>query len=386
MERTARTALAAVVLGLGLAALLRYTVPPPRLPSADSRQLEPAPPSSVAGKAAASAVRLDGSFGEIHRPVSVDEGFTHFALGRSFLEHGDYYAAASHLAAAREGLGNRAHVCELLARTYDKLNMTLDLLEVMPCLAEAARERPSASRLYDRLSRQTDVEEAFLAAASDHFVASFPASGPSAASIGEVLEMLERARSRVDATTGLASRRLVPVVLYEADLFDAAIDKPHWAAGLYDGKIRLHMDAHAENPLLFEVALTHEYVHALTHEHTGTRLPNWFREGLADVLARATTLRRDTVTRPLADHDELLGLDALSESFGDLAEERAVLAYRQSYWMVQNLTDEAGWEPLADLVRDLGRNPDLDFAAGFYEIYGESPSDYLDRFAALRPR
>jgi len=374
------------MLGLCLVALGRYATPPSSPPAADREPGEVGREPPRAADPAVRSVVLGGSFGEIQGSISVDEGRTHLALGRRFLEFGDYYSAASHLAAAREGLGDRAQVCELLARAYDKLNMTLDLQELLPCLAEAARERPSASRLYERLRRQVDVEEQFDVAASDHFVASFPATGASAHRIGAVLDLLEGARSRIESTTGIASNRLIPVVIYEDNLFEAAIDKPHWASGLYDGKIRVHIDAYEENPAQFEIALTHEYVHALTHEYTGTRLPNWLREGLADVLARSSRAERNSLTRPLTDHDPLLELDELSESFSGLSEDAAVVAYRQSYWMVRNLADEGGWEALADVIRDLRANPARDFEASFREIYAESPEDYLDRFAALGRR
>jgi len=386
MGRWGRIAVAAGLAGLGLAGLGQLAGDRPRPPTTEAAPREfPGEPGAVPA-ASPPAVSFDGSFGEMRASVSADQGLAHFALGRQLLEFGDYYSAASHLAAAREGLGDRARVCLLLAQAYDKLNMTLDLLELMPCLAEAASELPAAGRLYDRLRRQVDVEEAFQAAASDHFVASFPRTGPAARRIGAVLEMLERVRSRVDATIGLASGRLIPVVIYDGDRFEAAIDKPHWASGLYDGKIRLHIDAYRENPEQFELAAGHEYVHALTHEATGRRLPTWAREGLADALARAGRSGRDTLTKPLSQRDALLDLEALSGSFNELSEASAVIAYRQSFWMVRHLADEAGWTALADLVRDLRADPDLAFETAFNDIYGESPAEYLERFAAFARR
>jgi len=386
MRGWGRVTVGAALLGLGLAGLGRLSSErPPPLATAGPRSATPAE-SPAAPEPAVPAVSFDGSFGELGGSVSADEGLAHFALGRQLLEFGDYYSAASHLAAAREGLGDRPPVCLLLARAYDQLNMTLDLLELMPCLAEASRELPGASALYDRLRRQVDVEEAFQAAASDHFVASFPRTGAAARRIGEVLDLLERVRSRIEATIGLASSRLIPVVLYDGDLFEAAIDKPHWASGLYDGKIRVHIDALGERPERFEVAVAHEYVHALTHEITGRRLPTWLREGLADALARADGSGHDGFTRPFSQRDVLLDLAELSGSFNELSEEEALIAYRQSFWMVRQLADEAGWPALADLVRDLQANPALDFETAFDDVYGESPADYLARFATFARR
>jgi hypothetical protein len=324
-------------------------------------------------------IEFGGAYGQPDRDraVSREEGLTHYVLGAQLLALGDFYSAASHLSLARDGLGDFGRTCELLAIVYDRLNMSVDLLEIMPCLAREARQRPSASRLHDRLQRQVDVEMEFRAAASDHFVASFPAVGPSAAAIGQVLDTLERARYRVNADIGFASMRLVPVVIYEGGQLEAATDSPHWVPGLYDGKIRIAIDAFRDEPEWFDMAITHEYVHALTHEYTGTRLPSWFSEGLADNLARHT---RDLPTTSLEEREPLLDIEDLNGNFMVLSKEAAVRAYRQSYWMVNNLVREAGWDAVGDLLRDLHENRELPFDEAFTDLYGESPVEYLDRW------
>ena len=322
-----------------------------------------------------------GRYGLPTGDVSFDEARTHFALGAELLRLGDYYTAASHLALARDGLGDTPGVCELLAITYDRLNMTGDLLEVMPCLDEAARISDSAARLYDRIAKQLDVEVEFQAAASDHFVASYPADGPAVDEIGPVLDLLEGARERVAAELGIGSMRLVPVVVYESGQLEAATDLPHWASGLYDGKIRMSIDTFRDEPRFFETALTHEYVHALTHEYTGTRLPPWFREGIADALARNGTSAARRY-QPSSAVGRILEIDELETSFVQLPEAVARAAYRQSHAMLLGLVRETGWGALRDLVLDLHADRSLDFETAFAGIYGETPADYLDRWHA----
>jgi len=387
MKRFGWISLLAVALGCGLAALRWLADPELR------RGLEPDDAPLRAGRRAGSdsATRppreigqppLDfgGAYGRPEGTVSHDEGLAHYVLGANLLELGDFYSAASHLALARDGLGDFGRICEYLAIVYDQLNMSVDLREVMSCLAREARERPAAGELYDRLQRQVDVELEFRAAASDHFVASFPAVGPAADAIGQVLDTLERARRRVAADVGLASMRLVPVVIYEAGQLDAATDLPHWVLAVYDGKIRVSIDTFRDAPRQFEMAITHEYVHALTHELTGTRLPSWFREGLADNLARRDQANREVMKRPLEDGGPLLDISDLSGGFMDLSKEEAERAYRQSYWMVRNLVEEVGWDAVGDLLRDLREDRELGFDEAFRDCYGESPAGYLDRW------
>jgi hypothetical protein len=389
MKRSGKIALLAMFLGCGLASLRWIADPGPsarfepsdasaRTPLRERSETAIPPPRQMARPPAG----FGGAYGQPDRGLSVsrEEGLAHYALGAQLLELRDYYSAVSHLSLARDGLGDIGQICELLAIAYDQLNMTVDLLEIMPCLAEEARERPSASRLYDRLRRQVDVEVEFQVATSDHFVASFSTAGPSAGAIGEVLDTLERARREVEAAIGMSSMRLVPVVIYESGEFAAATDTPHWARGLYDGKIRIAVDAFRDEPDRFETLVTHEYVHALTHEYTGTRLPSWFREGLADNLARRDEATQDILTVPLDERGPLLAIEDLNGRFTELSKEMAIHAYRQSYWMVRNLVWEAGWDAVADLLRDLHENRELSFDEAFIDLYGESPVEYLDRW------
>jgi len=351
----------------------------PRRRARPAPQLPPHVPANSSPPPAERPAAFGGTYGEPTGGVSKEEGLAHYELGAQLLALGNYYSAASHLASARAGLGDYERICELLAITYDRLNMTRDLLQIMECLEQTALDSPSAAQLFDRLERELDVEEEFLAAASDHFVASFPAPGPSAEAIGNVLDLLERAHRRIGDEIGFASTRLVPIVIYEGGQFEAATGKPHWASGLYDGKIRIAIENYRDRPEFFEMALVHEYVHALTHEYTGTRLPPWFREGLADNLARSGQTARALLKTPL-DERLVFEIDDLNTNFTQLPEELAVSAYRQSYKMVNNLVEEAGWEAIGDLLHDLHRNRKLDFDAAFGELYGESPADYLDRW------
>jgi len=301
-------------------------------------------------------VDFGGAYGRATQTVAADEARAHFAIGSELLNLGDYYTAASHLAMARDGLGDQPAICQLLAITYDQLNMTSDLLEVMPCLDAAARESEAAAQL--------------------------SISGATRAEIGPVLDLLENARERVRRDLGLASMRLVPVVVYERGQFEAATDKPHWATGLYDGKIRVSIETYRDRPDFFEIALTHEYVHALTHEYTGTRLPSWFREGLADGLARdgaGPTLH----FRPHPRIGRILEIDELEGSFMALPEDFVHAAYVQSHAMTLGLVRESGWGALHDLILDLRDDRELSFDEAFYDLFGETPADYLDRWHAM---
>lgn len=374
----------ALILGMGAIVGLRWhsqTAPLPEtageIPEAPTARRAEHDPASTA---APPPLEFGGDYGIPVADVSRGEALAHYTLGAELLDYGDYYSAASHLALARDGLGNFGRICEMLAITYDRLNMLLDLFAIMECLEGEAREHASARRLFDHFARHLDVEMEFEAAASDHFVVSFPRAGPSSSAIGDVLSILEWARSEVADSIGIASLRIVPVVVYEGDQFQAATDKPHWALGIYDGKIRVAIETYDARPEAFEIALAHEYVHALTHEYTGTRLPAWFREGLADTLAwqgvrgRGFDPPRFRTPGPLLDYDDLRG------DFTGLPADLASRAYRQSHALVHNLVREADWGPIEDLLLELNVDDALQFDTAFAVIYGETPAAYFDRW------
>jgi hypothetical protein len=356
-------------------------------PSDSRRNATPKTGRDLTGRIPAPAVdpgpNFDGGYSESLADVSTGEALAHYALGAELLGFGDYYGAASHLALARDALGEYRRICEMLAFTYDQLNMGLDLAGIMDCLEREAREHESARLLFERLDRHLDVEVEFHAAASNHFVASFPAFGPTAGAIGDILAILEESRSRIAAELGIASVRIVPVVVYEGEQFSLAIDKPHWALGLYDGKIRIASDGLIDRPDLFDMAIAHEYVHALTHELTGVRLPAWIREGMADNLARPDLRDRQRLGAAAGALGTPLEFEELSGEFVEMSKEDAGRAYRQSFAMVHNLVREAGWGPVRDLLVALREAPDLAFEDAFEGIYGEMPADYFERWRRL---
>lgn len=335
--------------------------------SGPGRPRTPAPPSSPPlSRAALSRAEL----GEL------------LERGRRALSDGDWWAAVGVLAPLYESVPDATDACVGLGLAYHHLNLVQDVLPLRPCLQdEAARGNEPARWLLDQLGRAEDVELDFAVATSDHFVASHPPRASSRA-VGEVLALLEEARADVDGRLGFAARRLVPVVVYEADQFGRATNAPHWATGQYDGKIRVALDRLEELPPDFHQVLTHEYVHALVHDRVGARLPAWVNEGLANNL---TDRHYDPgrLRARLADASRLFSLDELSHGFSRMRAAEASLAYEQSYWMTRNLVNESGWDGMHDLLARLAGDPSLRFDEAFEIAFGETEAGYLDRWYDL---
>jgi hypothetical protein len=318
--------------------------------------------------------RLEGS-------LIVDRAMARYREGIGLFAEGDYYGALAALSAADEALPDFPPLCFALARVYHVLNLTREAVALLPCMRLEPRfaALEPMRRLVEKLERSAEFELEFDAVASDHFVASFPSEGTAAERIGEVLDMLERARDDIGWLLGIEATRQIPVVVYEAVDFGEATGAPDWAGGLYDGKIRISMDFFERDPVRFADSLRHEYMHAALHERTGGRMPAWMNEGLANQVTERG-FDRDGLRRHLRSSDDFLTEEMLSRSFGHLESQTASLAYQQAYWMTDALIDEHGFEAVEALIADLESDPLRRFDESFEAQFGEWPDVYLARW------
>jgi hypothetical protein len=71
------------------------------------------------------------------------------------------------------------------------------------------------------------------------------------------------------------------VVLYSGRAYFSLVSVPDWGNGLFDGKIRVSVEAEAIAPGSSRAVLSHELAHALIRAGGSDRVPGWFHEGLA---------------------------------------------------------------------------------------------------------
>jgi tetratricopeptide (TPR) repeat protein len=375
-------ALAAALCALGAVLLWRAPRPAPLEPDAARRD--------AVGEAPISGLRSETPPGfSAHEiplhvpdppPVGAEDRRSLFVRGRALHRAGEYEQALPYLATLHDLEPDHVGVCWLLASSYDHLSLAREAVELLPCLERADRDELRRVRpLVDSLRRSGLHEVEFQQAVSDHFMASYAPDGLGAASVGHILDVLERGRSDIYRRVGLAARRRITVVVYEEGQFGESTGAPHWARGFFDGKIRAPIAQMEQGEEHFDTMLIHEYVHAVLHERGGARIPAWVHEGLANLLARneldARALEAQSRRRGL------LGLDELTTGFQRLDAERVGLAYLQSYWMVRDLTTERGSAPWLALLDALERDPRLDFHDAFFEVMGETPYEYLSRWS-----
>jgi tetratricopeptide (TPR) repeat protein len=230
-------------------------------------------------------------------------------------------------------------------RTYEKL------LDDMP-------EDRDAQATLERWRRELDLHDRMRQAVGSHFTVSF--EGPAEAALAaQALESLDAAYWRIGQLLGAYPSDPIPVVLYTSEQFHDITRSPSWAAGAYDGIIRVPMRGAIENVKELDRVLAHEYTHALIRTLAARGVPAWLNEGLATALeSDDVEWAQKTVQRAGSG----VSLRHLQSGFGRFAGAQAQLAYATSALAVRRLLDEAGGFALANLLRDLGSGVEFESA------------------------
>ncbi|MGH9144018.1 MAG: peptidase MA family metallohydrolase, partial [Vicinamibacterales bacterium] len=225
-------------------------------------------------------------------------------------------------------------------------------------LVAAAPDNTDARATLERWRREGDLHGRMQQAIGSHFTVSF--EGPEEAELAAAaLELLDGAYWRISQLLGSYPAAPIAVVLYTGEQFRDITRAPSWAAGAYDGIIRVPMRGALDERAELDRVLSHEYTHALIRTLAARGVPAWLNEGLATALESGNLDWAETQTRGRP----AVPLMALESGFGRFTGAQAQLAYATSALAARRLLDEAGGFAVANLLRDLGQG--LAFDAAF---------------------
>ena len=235
------------------------------------------------------------------------------------------------------------------------------IAEAVATYEAALKHAPDEDVLIDKLTqwrRDASVRAGSYESRGAHFSVLF--QGPADETIARrAVEMLEEAYWRVGAALSTYPTRTITVVLYTDQQFRDITRSPAWAAGSYDGTIRIPTRGAIDQPDELERILAHEFVHAVVATIAGQGVPAWLNEGLASMLEpggpQEATLSEGTRV-PLAQ---------LEGGFGRLTAEDAQRAYAQSAFAVQKVVQLRGTPAVVTLLEDLRRG--VPFSTAFYQ-------------------
>jgi hypothetical protein len=193
----------------------------------------------------------------------------------------------------------------------------------------------------DAATQQQKRESAALASYLEHSTGHFQIlyEGGAQQAIGDrVARVLDREYARIGKMLSSYPRDPVTVVLYTNREFYDLTRSPSWAAGNFDGRIRLAVGGTMAPEALDRVA-THELVHAIVASAARRRIPAWLNEGLATFLEGSDPAWTREALRGAA---EIVPLDALADGFSGFDGDRALVAYAESATAAEILCAQLG--------------------------------------------
>ena len=294
-------------------------------------------------------------------------------------------AVASHDAARARRLARRAlDLDDTQTEAFDALAQAAyvesDFDQAQSFWERAARAspHPERARTYRERLERLAKERASMGTArkvSEHFAVTYdPRRDEDAARLA--LEHLERARKDVGALFDVYPDHLLTIVLYADESFER-VKHTSWAAGFYDGKLRMPSGGATSQSSRFKVVLYHEYAHGLFERATKEgrpAAPGWLNEGLAELADHLA----DPVPLGGCRVGHTFPLRSLPAAFGALDRQRAHPAYLQARHAVERLRETYGDARLRGLLSELARARDFDraFEATFGVPYAKWAADF----------
>jgi tetratricopeptide (TPR) repeat protein len=270
------------------------------------------------------------------------------------------------LAGVPEAAVFSANLAEALARLavredeHGRPSERSKAIEHMARATQLAPGREDIARRLEQMKRLARSEEGFTVETSEHFELSYDGERSELLwSSFEIIKTLESAYQDLGELFGMwpveGGRARIRVVLYAKSGFHEATGMGHWAAGVFDGSVRVPLEDLGREKETLERVLRHEIAHAFVKESGGAAVPGWLNEGLAqwletkDLLLRARGIKE---ARQRLAGKTLIPLEQMAGSLAEMGgEEQVSLAYAEALalcgWIERNFGERVLFEMVA---------------------------------------
>jgi tetratricopeptide (TPR) repeat protein len=199
---------------------------------------------------------------------------------------------------------------------------------------------PGNQSIYRQLQawkKEAELHNSFTATPTARFTVMF--EGPEQQAIASrVSATLDAAYARVGQAINSYPPQTVTAILYTKEQFRDITKSPSWAAGAYDGRIRIPVLGALSNPAELDRIVTHEYTHAVVQQlYPG--IPFWMNEGLATYME---PVDHSALVARLRASGYTISLDKLTEAFRTADGGDAIIAYAQAYDTVKTMAGRLG--------------------------------------------
>ncbi len=329
---------------------------PVATPAGAQVRTRPIDPAGVAaaqqGWKAIEAGQAQDALDHFSQAIARDADVATYQLGAGLASHqlGRAAEARAYLEAAVRldpGLTPASVLLGLILHRAGDLDAAIQVYE------QALSRAPDDPQLVPRLDawrKEVSLQGSFRQSMSTNFTVLF--EGPAEERLAaKALEILEAAYWRIGGVLGTYPADVITVVLYTEQQFSDVTRSPGWAAGLYDGRIKVPMLGALDHPEELQRVLAHELTHVFVRSLASRGVPQWLNEGLAGVFEQADLSWAEMIVRGVR---ALVPLDRLHGDFSGLSSGGARLAYAESALAARYLLDQSGPTPLVALLTDIG--------------------------------
>jgi hypothetical protein len=166
---------------------------------------------------------------------------------------------------------------------------------------------------------------------------------------------LDEAYWRIGGALNSYPTERIIVTLYTDEQFRALTNAPDWAAGVFDGRIRIRGRGALERVEDFDRVLVHELTHALVHMIAPRGVPAWLHEGLAGYFEPLDPAQAVTVLKKTG----FLPLERLMDGFDGLSGPEVAVAYMQSLVVTNAIMERVGTR-MGIVLQGLGRGQSVE--------------------------
>ena len=200
---------------------------------------------------------------------------------------------------------------------------------------------PGSPGIYQQLEawkKEAALHHSFATRPGARFTVLF--EGPAQQPIADrVSAVLDSAYVRVGKSLNAYPPETITAILYTKEQFRSITHSPAWAAGAYDGRIRIPVLGALRSPGELQRVVTHEFVHALIQSIAPRGVPIWLNEGLATYFE---PVDHPWLMQRLRSAPAMIPLARLEQNFGQLDGEEALLAYAESMVAARVLVERLG--------------------------------------------
>ena len=194
-----------------------------------------------------------------------------------------------------------------------------------------------------------DLHKNFFQTQGSRFIVRFE-GGEDFILANRAIDMLDQAYERIGAALVYYPQESITIILYTQQQFQDVTRAPAWAAGAFDGKIRIPIRGALAKPEELQRVLSHELAHAIVHTIAPKHVPFWLNEGLAVTLEPEGSAGADV---ELARSRIRIPFSRLADSFRGLTADEARIAYAQSAVVARRLLEDVGGPTMVTILRDL---------------------------------